>query len=437
MRLRLLIVLVLLGTAFAQKPGQKYDSAFSEPVPVTFFGLHINHDKSTFPPFSFGSYRFWDDGVRWQILQTGPDTWNWQWVDYWVKLMDSHGIHDVAFPMGGSPPWAVDVQGGENCDYGTPGRARSPGPGFCIPPRDLKSDGTGSNLIWRKAVVVIGEHFQKGPARISNWEVWQEFVRRGGENLTAAWIGNDQQLVRLTEDTRCIVAGRGGVTATHETCDQVLKTVGRHEPLDPSAVIVGPTAGLNLPVWKERFEQYWETPGAVESTDVLGLHLYPRTPEEIFDPFEAWHHTLPREMQTKPLWLTEGGWRRFAVDDPDMQMAFVARFHLLARGIGAVRVYWYSYDTPTIGELMDTKAGDGYKRVVSWSFSYHTDRVIGLAARWPASMCAGAVCPAAAGVPVLVMMAAVPAELGLWPACVHAVAGPCISGIMHVCGFCI
>jgi hypothetical protein len=366
----LLLLLCLLGRTAAQRtkpPSAPASvSGATEPVPATFFGLHINHAPSKWPPFAFGSYRFWDDGARWQLIETAPDRFEWKVLDYWIEKISSHGVKDVAYPIGGSPPWAVDVQGGENCDYGTPGRARSPGPGFCKPPRDLNSDGTGSNLIWRKAVTAIGEHFQKSPVRVSNWEVWQEFIRRGGENLTAAWIGTNQQLVRLSEDTRCIVTGRGRVTETNETCEQVLRTVGRKEPLDPDSIIVSPSGGLGLKVWVQRFAEYWETPGAAESSDVVGLHLYPSQPEEIFDRFEAWHTTLPKAVAAKPIWLTEGGWHRNSITDPDMQMAFVSRFHLLARGIAAGRVYWYSYDTPTQGELLDTKAGDAYQRVYEW-----------------------------------------------------------------------
>jgi len=360
----LLLLFCLLGTVSAQKSAPAPDAA--GPVPATFFGLHINHIPSAWPPFPFGSYRFWDDGTRWQLIATAPDQYDWKLLDYWIDKISSHGVEDAAYPIGGSPPWAVDLQGGEHCDYGTPGRSRSPGQGFCRPPRDLNSDGTGSNLIWRKAVAAIGEHFQKSPVRISNWEVWQEFVRRGGENLSAAWLGTNQQLVRLSEDTRCIVTGRGRVTETNETCQQVLRTVGRTEPLDPDSLIISPSSGLELKVWQERFEEYWETPGAAESCDVVGLHLYPNRPEEIVERFSAWHATLPPAAAAKPVWLTEGGWHKNRITDPDLQMAFVARFHLLARSIGAGRVYWYSYDTPTLGELMDTKAGDGYKRVYEW-----------------------------------------------------------------------
>jgi len=365
----LLLLPCLLVSAAArapEKPSAHTSSAAAEPVSATFFGLHINHPKSSWPPFPFGSYRFWDDGTRWQLIAKGPDKFDWTALDYWIEKLSSHGVKDAAFPIGGSPPWAVDLQGDEHCDYGNPARAQSPGQGFCRPPRDLNSDGTGTNLIWRKAVATIGEHFLKSPVRISNWEVWQEFVRRGGENLSAAWVGTNQQLVRLSEDTRCIVTGKGRVTETNETCQQVLRTVGRTEPLDPDSIIIGPSAGLGLKVWEQRFEEYWETPGAAESTDVVSLHLYPEKPENIFDRFEAWHATLPPAVAAKPIWLTEGGWHRGGITDPDLQMAFVARFHLLARSVGAVRVYWYSYDTPTLGELMDTKAGEAYKRVYEW-----------------------------------------------------------------------
>lgn len=336
------------------------------PTSPAFFGLHINHPRSPWPPFSFGSYRFWDDATRWQLIEPSPNQWVWERVDFWTSKVSAHGITDGTYILGGPPPWAVNLQGDENCDYANPARSRTPGQGICRPPKDLNSDGTGPNLIWRKAVITIAEHFKESPVHISSWEVWQEFVRRGGENLTASWLGTNEQMVRLAEDARCLITGRGRVRATNENCDQVLKTVALKEPVDPSSVIIGPTAGINLKAWEERFEEYWETPGAAEAAEIVGLHLYGKRPEEIFDRFQTWHATLPREVAAKPIWLTEAGWHKSSVTDADMQAAFVSRLYLLARGLGIGRVYWYSYDTPGTGELMGTKAGDAYKRVYEW-----------------------------------------------------------------------
>jgi len=370
-RLTLLLLVLRLSTcvtAQTTKSSSGRNSAGDDfgPTSPAFFGLHINHPRSSWPPFSFGSYRFWDDATRWQLIEPSPDKWDWEGVDSWIDKVSSHGITDGTYILGGPPPWAVNLQGDENCDYANPAKSRTPGQGICRPPKDLNDDGSGPNLIWRKAVVTIAEHFKKSPVHISSWEVWQEFVRRGGENLTASWLGTNEQMVRLSQDARCLITGRGHVRATNENCGQVLKTVGLTEPVDPSSVIIGPTAGRGIKVWDERFEEYWETPGAAEGADIVGLHLYPKWPEEIFDGFQFWRATLPRAVAAKPIWLTEGGWHRASIVDPDMQAAFVSRFHLLVRGLGIGRVYWYSYDTPGMGELMGTKAGDAYKRVYEW-----------------------------------------------------------------------
>jgi hypothetical protein len=370
-RLTLLLLLVCLSPYLAAQETRSSSGSASAgadfgPISPAFFGLHINHPRSPWPPFPFGSYRFWDDGTRWQLIEPSPDKWDWTDVDYWTGQISSRGITDATYILGGPPPWAVNLQGDENCDYANPAKLRTPGQGICRPPKDLNSDGSGPNLIWRKAVITIAGHFKKSPVHVSSWEVWQEFVRRGGENLTASWLGTNEQMVRLAQDARCLITGRGRVRATNENCGQVLKTVGLTEPIDPTSVIIGPTAGIGMKAWDQRFEEYWETPGAAEAADVVGLHLYPRWPEEMFDRFQAWHATLPREVAAKPVWLTEGGWHRGSIVDPDMQAAFVARFQLLARGLGIGRIYWYSYDTPTMGELMGTKAGDGYKRIHEW-----------------------------------------------------------------------
>ena len=342
-----------------------WQGAARGPVPIEFFGLHINHPKTGMPPYPFGTYRFWDDFTRWQLVAIGPDKFTWEDIDFWIDRMTSHGVSDGTYILGGPPPWAVVLDGTENCDYAH--AARSPGQSMCRPPKDLGNDAAGPNLIWRKWVAAISTHFKKSKMHVSSWEVWQEFVRHdlnGGR--TSSWMGTNEQLVRLSQDAMCIITGRGSVRATHETCAQVLKSVGLSEPVDPSALIIGPTAGIGHPLADRRFEEYWETPGAAESADLVGLHEYPMQPEQIYEYFPRWHKTLPKEVEAKPLWMTEGGWHRESVTDPDTMAAWVARYNLLVRGLGIGRMYWYSYDTPGLGELNDTKAGVGFKRVQEW-----------------------------------------------------------------------
>lgn len=372
-------LLCLIGHAAAQRKGGRMNreeplsspatTGPSEPVPAIFFGLHIDHPESEWPPFPFGSYRFWDNFTRWQVVHKELDKFDWERTDYWIHKLDSHGIHDATYALGGSPPWAVNPtansNSNSNCDYADPSKVRSPGPGYCLPPKDLNSDGTGTNLIWRKAVAGIAGHFRKSPIHMSSWEVWNEIVRTGDMNLTAAWVGTNQQMVRLSQDANCIITGRGHVSATNENCDQVLKTVGLKEPVDPSALIISPSGGLGAPKWVQRFNEYLATPGAVESVDVIGLHSYPLEAENAYNLVIRWKSSLSGPVASKPIWLTEGGWAK-RLEDPDMQMAFVARFHLLMRSVGAGRVYWYAYDTPHAGMLMGTKAGVAYKQVYDW-----------------------------------------------------------------------
>jgi len=366
----LLIFLSFAGVLTAQDFNsipRDWTGAERGPVPLDFFGLHINHEKTAMPPYPFGSYRFWDDYTRWQVVETGPDKYDWRYVDFWIDRVTALGVTDGTYILGGPPPWAVVLNGTENCDYAH--AARSPGQSMCRPPKDLGDDAAGPNLIWRKWVVAIATHFKKSKMHISSWEVWQEFVRHDmKEGRTSSWMGTNEQLVRLSQDTMCIITGRGSVRATHETCAQVLKSVGLTEPIDPSALIIGPTAGIGHPLADRRFEEYWETPGAAESADIVGLHEYPVEAEEIFEYFGHWHKTLPKEVQAKPLWLTEGGWHRggATVEDPDMQASWVARYNLLVRGLGIGRMYWYSYDAEGRGALANTKAGEGFKRVKEW-----------------------------------------------------------------------
>ena len=185
-------LLCLIGHAAAQRKGGRMNreeplsspatTGPSEPVPAIFFGLHIDHPESEWPPFPFGSYRFWDNFTRWQVVHKELDKFDWERTDYWIHKLDSHGIHDATYALGGSPPWAVNPtansNSNSNCDYADPSKVRSPGPGYCLPPKDLNSDGTGTNLIWRKAVAGIAGHSESVITSLAGFEVAFPLVER-------------------------------------------------------------------------------------------------------------------------------------------------------------------------------------------------------------------------------------------------------------------
>jgi len=81
----------------------------------------------------------------------------------------------------------------------------------------------------------------------------------------------------------------------------------------------------------------------------------------------------PSEL-AKPLWSGEDSWGVTAnggFTDPDLQAAFVARYHMIAWSLGVSSEFWYQYDNSQEGTLWSpttglTEAGTAYAQVYNW-----------------------------------------------------------------------
>jgi hypothetical protein len=67
----------------------------------------------------------------------------------------------------------------------------------------------------------------------------------------------------------------------------------------------------------------------------------------------------------KPFWSDEGGWGQtsaapqIANGDPDLEAAFVARFHIMMWASGLDRAYWYEWDNSATGLLWNPTSISG------------------------------------------------------------------------------
>jgi hypothetical protein len=346
------------------------------PIPATFFGLHFIHPASPWPVVDFGTRRFWDTGTRWAQLQantsTTSPTWNWSPLDAWLNGMHAHGLSDAMYNLGGQTPDWLASGSDPACDYN---------PGGCYPPKDIaasctNADGTktcdgkadGTDLGWRQWVAAMASHIKNAGTgvHIAAYEIWNEFGRRTGTGDSSyAWVGSNAQMVRLAEDSRCIIAGRGAVTATGETCAQVLRSVGLSSPVDPTALILSGSGGM-YGQKKTNFYSYMSTPGAEAATEAIAVHLYPQpvTGETSASDFRTFVSGLNPLDRAKAFWATEGGFGTTTeLTDPDQQAAFVARYYLTLQSAGLVRAYWYAYDNGAWGAMWlangdNNKTGD-------------------------------------------------------------------------------
>jgi hypothetical protein len=342
----------------------------SEPIPATFFGLHLIHPPTPWPAISFGSRRFWDSGTRWMQLQSNTSTsqpsFDWSPLDSWLSQMQAHNLLDAMYNLGATTPtWLSSCVSGSCTQTVCDDNA-----GGCYPPRDIAANCTdanamgtcdgkadGTDLGWRQWVAAVSGHLKasKYGVRIDAYEPWNEFTRVAGQSgvVQGAWQGSNVQMVRLCEDARCIVTGRGSVTATKETCSQVLQSVGLSAPVDPSAIMLSPSTGAVGPE-QRNFYAYTNTSGASAAAEAISIHAYIAPVLNNVEPEIDTVHTFSAGLnavdRAKPMWSSEGGMNNLEtqnptiLSDPDEQMAFVARYYLIVSTLGLVRANWYAYD---------------------------------------------------------------------------------------------
>lgn len=206
-------------------------------------------------------------------------------------------------------------------------------------------------------------------ATITIWDPWNEWHRNpivepnwGSKYTIRATYA---QMVRMTQDLRCIVKGVGA------SCTQA--------GTNPSANIITPSA---LPQTTENFLHCDAQPVAGSEcitgdegsnlVDLNGRHFYEiKYPEHIIGDVNAYKSLMHATDLDKPFMSSEGGWGKDSTyADIDMQAAFVARCFIVGASLNLIEMYWYAYDSPTWGTLYMnesvTKAGVAYGQVSNW-----------------------------------------------------------------------
>lgn len=376
---------------------------FTSSIQSTFFGIHLNVPSALFgdytkshayPNYSFGTQRLWDTKTRWQTLEPGssrPANYTWADLDGWLQNAKSNGVNDVLLPLSGTPNWASSNSATTTCDY------NSIAPGSCGVPTDLavsctnvnganNCDGKtdGPNQFWRDWIYAMAAHINGvtvlGLPGMSNGTIpgayagWNEFTRNASDTITKtfAWVGTNDQLVRLMEDATCIIKGTGTITngtgGAPETCTAAhmfratsrfynggspTATVG----VQPTALIVTPDSVLILPD-SNILQAFYGATDSVGYADIIGVHGYVQTgtccaaAERLVTLWSTLQSILPAAATGKPIWSTEGSGGKLAIftQNQDTAASFLARYFLICNSVGFARCYWYSNDT-NVGQL--------------------------------------------------------------------------------------
>jgi hypothetical protein len=354
------------------------------PVANTFFGMHLHYASSAVPGGMEGAGRIWDsNAAQWPNLNPASGAFVWTNLDNVLASYKNAGINDILYTLWRVPFWASSNQSDSKCDYANLGPNYY---GECDLPIDLLSDGTGTNSTWRTWVQNIAQHvndptYLHTHAKISYWEACNECYRSpvldpgyGSGSGQIAYRGTYAQLVRMMQDARCIILGHSSdpITALNTTCGQAgYPVIG----IDPTAKMVMPSTspiqvGKNNPPYPQVMQNLLYctcannsctaaascTTGTAGSKaiDILSVHIYPNSyvPEQIPSEVAIVRSYLQPSELLLPFWSDEGGWGGNAqVADPDLQAAWIARFHMMMWASGLARVYWYEWDNAAYGTL--------------------------------------------------------------------------------------
>jgi hypothetical protein len=360
--------------------------ANTPPVPASFFGMIVASSSDMPPLVPFGQFRFWDDGASWPLIEPSGPTPNFAPLDNYLSALKTQGVNDVFYTLGRTPYWASSKPGDMSCDYFIPNMPTTYG--SCDPPLLLNADGSGSDLYWINWVTTIATHvndptYLKTHAHIKYWEIWNEVYRSHvlsnylppNGSCCYSFQGTYAQLVRLTQDARSVITG-----------------------IDPTAQIVMPSSVANtngaLAV-AQNFLYCNDNPKSgsncttgnqgASAVDIINYHLYVNQ-----EPVETnlmnyvngggglngIRPSLQPAERVKPLWSGEDSWGLTnnnikAFTDPDLQAAFVARYHMISWSLGIASEFWYQYDNPNEGTLWSsssglTEAGTAYTQVYNW-----------------------------------------------------------------------
>jgi hypothetical protein len=266
-----------------------------------FFGIDVLHatNATPWPSQPYAGIRLWDtDDTGWPQLNPSRGQYNWSALDNWLALARKHNV-DVLYTFGRVPAWANN------------------GKGQSVPPTDLAD--------WDAFVRAIATH-SKG--KIKFWEVWNE------PNEPKFWTGDIPTLVTMAQHAQ-----------------RIIKSV------DPSAIVLTPSATWTTTSPAQWFDQYFAAGGA-QYADAIAFHGYVGpTPEGIVSNLQQIWSVAGKYSINIPIWNTEGSWGIDAkIADPASQANFLARYYILQVSQGVQRFYWYAWDGSDGGKNAATES---------------------------------------------------------------------------------
>jgi hypothetical protein len=140
----------------------------------------------------------------------------------------------------------------------------------------------------------------------------------------------------------------------------------------PSCKILAPSFGSSM------MHNFYAN-GGTQDVDAWTVHIYtnpnpnPGMPENLVSMISGPKNEMKNwpAVNSKPLWLTEGSayvnYNGSGIPAAGTRGAYIARYHLLLLSQGVSRVYWYRYDDPQYGPIMQyPDAVTAYVQTENW-----------------------------------------------------------------------
>jgi len=290
----------------------------------------------------------------------------------------------VGFTMGSTPNWASSNKTDGQCDEGT---------GGCDLPADINRDGSGTNATWKAWVTALAKHvndptYLQKHHKINWYEPWNEWYRNdrvlpGTKFASISVRATYAQMVRMTEDARCIITGKGSVRGVPCTLPAI----------DPNAKITTPSTSGHWSLGRQVMQNFLycnaPLPAGVTCTtgkrgsaavDVINSHFYEivsngTQAEAVGADVVAYKNMMSLGDRAKPLYSDETamGEQDFGGStgtNQDLQAAYLARMALVAAGAGMDQFYWYAWNGLFPRALnpdgTTTKAVVAYRSLYGW-----------------------------------------------------------------------
>jgi uncharacterized protein (TIGR03437 family) len=333
------------------------------PIPSTFFAMSAN--GGNYPRVTIGTLAH--QSFAWPVIEPSRGKFNFQVFDNYLADAQAHGLVDPATNTvnmamtlaAGTPGWAVADQ--KSCGNNS---------AVCTSPPDSIQD-------WKDFLTAVIQHYNgKTQPHIKYYELWNEF------NITLWWTGTDAQMLELGQAAHPII---------HQDPYSLLLTPSVAGPVgttSPASAVTAMTSYLQAGGFK------YADGGAFHGyiAAQTGVDPFPFPEQDTTagcKPFASCHGsiiTIATQMRAvfdqnglagKPIFQTEGSWGNNTITDPDIQVAWLARYNLLQAGLHSAlnlqMAAWFTWADPAFGwgdiattSLEPTAAGLAYNQVYNW-----------------------------------------------------------------------